>query len=616
MPLGDFFLAIFIPEDKISEIKNAADVVDVISESVLLKQSGKNFLGLCPFHSEKTPSFTVNPEKQIFYCFGCGAGGNVFSFLMKYGGLSFPEAVKTLAGKYGITIPARKLSPEQRRRLDEREILLDINRRTMEFFRHCLTKTPSGEKARIYLKKRGMTGEILSDFCLGYSPAGWDNLLTFLSRKGIALKLVEKAGLIVARKEKTGFYDRFRDRIIFPIFNADRQVVGFGGRVMDDALPKYLNSPETLVYNKRRSLFGLHLARDRCRQERTVFIVEGYFDLMALHQHGMKNSVATLGTAVTAEHVRLLKGYAERAILVFDSDDAGLKAAQRSISIFMDEGVDARILVLPAGYDPDAYLLEFGAGSFLNAAGSARGIMGFLMDCAEKKHGLSTRGKIRIVSDLKEPLAAVSDSVARSLYVKEIGERLGIDEGAILGSLKKVTLGIRKMNPPDSDLETGDRLERRMITMMLQFPSILSEMRDRNMIDLFEDETLRSIGRFILSCYNDTGGQVSDMMTQVMTGRTTQEMSPGTPPEIAMIDEEKKRLLAELSIGEDIWDREGCLRLMTQFESRRKKAEKDLLRKIKAAEASNDQQLLLSLLREKQLQAIKKAENNLELSGG
>ena len=247
-------MAIFIPDDKVLEIKNAADIVDVISEVVHLKKSGKNFLGLCPFHSEKTPSFSVSPEKQIFYCFGCGVGGNIFSFLMKHDGLAFPEAARTLARRYGIDIPKKSLTFEQKKRITERESLLNINQHAMAYFYRAL-RSKSGSIALNYLKKRGFSGEIIDKLHLGYAPKGWDNLLNSFSKKGASLALVEKSGLILPKKDKRGYYDRFRDRIIFPIMDVNKAVIGFGGRVLDDSLPKYLNSPETHVYDESRSLY-------------------------------------------------------------------------------------------------------------------------------------------------------------------------------------------------------------------------------------------------------------------------------------------------------------------------------------------------------------------------
>ncbi len=309
-----------------------------------------------------------------------------------------------LARRYGIEIPTHAMSPEQKRQMNERESLFDINRQAMEYFRQVL-HGDSGKKAMAYLDKRGMAKEVIEGFDLGYAPDGWNNLINFFSEKGISLSLVEKAGLIIPRKSGNSFYDRFRDRIIFPIIDVRMQVIGFGGRIMDDAAEqsKYLNSPETPLYKKSRSLYGLHKAKQKCRQSDAVYVVEGYLDVLSLHQHGIENAVATLGTALTPEHIRILRGYAGKVTLVYDSDEAGVRAALRSTEIFRKEETDAYILVLePEGYDPDSYLFEFGADAFINAASQSSGVISFLTDSAIKKHGLSTEGKIRIVSDMEE----------------------------------------------------------------------------------------------------------------------------------------------------------------------------------------------------------------------
>jgi len=590
-------LTIYIPEDKISEIKNTANIVEVVSEVVLLKKTGKNYIGLCPFHSEKTPSFTVSPAKQIFYCFGCAAGGNVFSFLMKHDGISFPDAAKILARRYGIDIPVRTMSPEQKRRMSQRENLLAVNRQAMEFFRKQLLDAVSGKRAMGYLKKRGINKEIFDNFNLGYAPQGWDNILSFFKKKNISLNLVEKAGLIVPRKEKSGFYDRFRDRLIFPIFDLNMQAISFGGRVMDDSMPKYLNSPETPVYNKSRSLYGLNLAKMKCRENGRVYIVEGYFDLLALHQHGFQDSVATLGTSLTPEHVQILKGFVGKdgkIILVFDSDDAGIKAVMRSIGIFMRMEVDARIIVLPEGYDPDSFLFEFGYELFLDSDSKARSLMSFLIDSAVKKHGLSIEGKIRIISEMKEPLSFINDNIKKSLYIKELAECISIDESAVLEKIRNLSVRNRDkaIRPTMPDKIQGKafqgkwgRLERQIIAMMLQFPQILSEISKRNILYLFENTALKSIGQVLLKQKDYSEMQVSDIINFIE-------------------DKEQKNIVASLAIGEDMWDYEACIGIITRFESIQKKNEKKLIEKIKAAEKDNDLELLANLLRQKQKMAL------------
>jgi DNA primase len=617
-------LSVFIPEDKISEIKNAANIVEIVSETVQLKKAGINHVGLCPFHSEKTPSFTVSPDKQIFHCFGCGTGGNVFSFLMKQEGLTFPEAVKRLAKRYGIDIPARTLSPKEKNRISEKESLIDINRRAMDFFHRKLLNNISGRKARSYLAKRGITDNTIGRFKLGYAPDGWDHLLNFFLSKRLSPSLLEKSGLVVPRKNRSGYYDRFRNRIIFPIFDANSQVVGFGGRVLDDSLPKYLNSPETAVYNKGRSLYGIQRAREKCRAAGAVFIVEGYLDLLALHQHGIENSVATLGTAMTHDHVRLLTRYANRMILVYDSDEAGIRSARRCIEVFWKEHVDFRrqdvfseesadthVMVLPAGHDPDSYVFEHGPAAFLDASSGAPGIITFLMDCAIDKHGLSTEGKIRIISELQEPLAAINDRVAQALYIRRLSEKIGIAEAAVLERIKelatqkprtlpggagqtKTVEDSPKHNLPDSasgfgestDINEGSRIERQIIAMMLQFPDVLSDVKRLDVLKYFENNTLKNIGELILE-YNPT----SDAYVSELISRTD--------------NRQIQRLIALLAMGEESWNMKGCLRLLGKFvESGRKRQDGDWLREqIKAAEKSNDHELLLKLLNQKQKMA-------------
>ncbi len=617
-------MAVFIPEDKISEIKNAADIVDIVSEAVLLKKAGKNHLGLCPFHSEKTPSFTVSPDKQIFYCFGCGTGGNVFSFLMKQEGLSFPEAVRVLGKRYGIDIPERPLSPEQKRKISERESLFDINRRAMEFYHQTLKDSGAGQVARSYLEKRGISQKTIDNFKLGYAREGWNHLLNFFLKQRISPMLLEKSGLILPKKNKSGYYDRFRNRILFPIFDASMQVVGFGGRVLDDSLPKYLNSPETLIYNKRRSLYGIHRAKEKCRSAGSVFIVEGYLDVLALHQHGIENSVATLGTALTPDHVRFLTRFAGSMVLVYDSDDAGIRSAKRCIDTFWKEHVDFRrqdvyreenadthILVLPAGHDPDSYMFEKGPELFLDAAASAPGIITFLMNCAIDKYGLSTEGKVSIIKEMQAPLAAINDRVAQGLYIQKLAERLGIAENAILERISQVSAQITQRGfaydgtpaYPDPANRSGDvrpasegahaqmvaignRFERQIIAMMLQFPDIVPEVDKLDALNYFDNEILKNIGEYILASNLTSADRVSELMSRVDS-------------------QQKQTLIASLAMEDESWNMKGCLQLLGKFvENGQKLRHRGALEEqIRAAEKSNDHDLLIKLLNQKQKMA-------------
>lgn len=592
-------MAGYIPEEKIAEIRTAADIVEIISESVMLKKSGRNFLGLCPFHAEKTPSFSVNHEKQIFYCFGCGAGGNVFTFLMRHDGMSFPEAVRALAGKYGIDLPAQGQSPEQRRHYSEREQILGINRRAAEFFRGTLHRKGTGDRAMAYLDRRQMPTQILEEFLIGFAPAGWDHLVSHARQAGLPLPLVEKAGLIVPRKSGDGYYDRFRERIIFPIQDTGGRVIGFGGRVLDDALPKYLNSPENPVYHKSRSLYGAHQARNHCRQTATVFVVEGYFDVLSLHQSGIKNAVATLGTSLTVDHVRMLRsfvGEAGRVVLVYDSDEAGIRAAERSIQVFDKEYVDAQIIVLPAGHDPDSFVCEHGGGRFAALADKAQSVIPFLMDSAQNRHGLSVEGKVRIVTEMAGPLATLADPVKRSLYIRELSERLGIEESALLEKIRAAGSGEVQKKEEEGRAFGGkraeNRLERKIVAMMLQFPDILDNIDQRKVLDHFSDPVLRRIGEYVL----------------------VQRDRPVRASEIVEAVEGSEDTVAALAMEDEPWNRKSGVQLIAQMIKGSAGQSRDaLMEEILAAEKGSDEASLDRLLAEKYKQAVRREKEKMAL---
>lgn len=613
-------MAGFIPEDKISEIQNSVDIVDIISEVVLLRQAGRNFTGLCPFHSEKAPSFSVSREKQIFYCFGCGAGGNVFSFLMKQESLSFVETVRKLARQAGIEIPDQEMSPEMKKRIGEKEQLYAINNDALAFFQKSLNGS-SGQRAVQYLEARGIKKEVIEFFRIGFAPRGWDNLVQFFSKKKIGLDAVEKAGLIAARPSGNGFYDRFRERIIFPIFNTRNQVVGFGGRVMDDSLPKYLNTPETPIFNKSRNLYGLCQTKLACREASAAFVVEGYFDLIALYQHGIENVTATLGTSLTLDHVKILRGFVKKAILVFDSDEAGTKAAVRSISLFRQENVEARVMVLPKGDDPDSFVFRFGADAFHETADQALGIISFLMESAIAKHGLSMEGRLSVISEMKGPLSAINDPVARSIYIKELSERIDVDQSAVLEIIRKESLRNQKCNqyakgssggcvvnqtnqeqsPKKTLLGTAYRAENKIISMMLQCPEMLPEILSYDVLEMFEDENLKAVGKAILFHMESTGSSQID------------------PADILpyLETEFQRSLAASLAMDdEDCWNEsQGRKRqLIFQFmEYVKGRNEKKIIEKIRAAEANNDMELLAKLLSKQQKSALASQEQKLTL---
>ena len=581
-------MAGFIPEDIIGRVREATNIVDVVGECVALKKTGKNFVGLCPFHADTQPSFTVSEEKQIFHCFGCGQGGNVLTFLMHYNNLNFPEAVGFLARKYGIEIPNKKMSPAQKKELEERERLLKINGEAATYYKTMLSDPSSGKKARDYLKKRQMKPEVIDRFMLGYAPASWTGLMQHLSRRKVSMDDLQTAGLMVAKNGKR--YDRFRDRIIFPIVDIHQKVVGCGGRSLDDSLPKYLNSPDTPVYNKSRTLYGLNVAKDACRQTGQAFIVEGYFDLLALHCHGIENVVATLGTALTRQQVRIMKGYARQMVLVFDSDEAGIKAAERSLSLFMEEKIDARILVLPGGKDPDSYIFEVGAEGFAKASDRALGVMPFLIASAIERHGLSLEGKVRIIEALKGPLGSLQDSVSRSVYIKDLAERLDIDESAILEQVR-VSASREKKAGEEPKPRHGSKLEEALVVIMLQWPEILSAMNPEEIVEGFETAEFRKLGRLILE-------------------KSTPERSATGADLMADIDDPQIRnLMSSLLLEEIQQDRDSCQKIVNQYQAHlRKRQIKLLSKRIKEAEKMNNQELLNELLAEKQQWAQQQIE--------
>ncbi|MBF0377108.1 MAG: DNA primase [Desulfamplus sp.] len=539
----------FIPEEKISEILNVSDIIEVISDFVSLKKAGSNYVGLCPFHSEKTPSFSVSPQKQIFHCFGCSAGGNVFSFLMKHQGISFPEAANILATKYGIAFEREELSIEDRQKLQLKEALFRVNTKVKEYYSEELKKSPSAALARGYLERRLITQEIIDEFGIGYAPNRWDSVVSLLRKMKLSKSMAENSGLVLQKKESgkennsKWYYDRFRNRIIFPIFDVNMQIAGFGGRVMDDSMPKYLNSPETPLYSKGKILYGLHAAKRYCRQTGQVYIVEGYFDFLSLYQSGIKNCVATLGTALTPYHVRLIKPYISKIFFVFDSDDAGVNASKRGVQLFIKEGIALRIVILPTGDDPDSFVTKYGSKAFEDFATKAISAIEFLTEMSIKKHGLSIEGKVAILEEIKDYLLAIQDNTLRSLYVREVAYRIGVDEEVIFEKVKKNLVNSANLSssyktplansnstpllPPPS-VEKFIPREQQLISIMLQFPDIIEQIKKSDVLKFLYSSKLKEIGNLILtvadslyeksSYVNKTGTYDDKIICDISTG--------------------------------------------------------------------------------------------------
>jgi DNA primase len=586
---------VIIPEHIISEIKNRTDIVELISDVVSLKRQGNGFVGLCPFHSEKTPSFSVNSERGMFHCFGCGEAGDAFDFLMKHGGMSFYEAAKDLAGRSGVEIPQPDMSPEERDRLQIRENLYSVNRLAADYYYHMLHRTPEGQKAMAYLAGRGISPEMMEAFQIGYAPAAWDGLLRFLGRKRQDLRFARDAGLVIPRKNGPGYYDRFRDRIMFPILDAGKRVLGFGGRVLDDGLPKYLNSPETLIFNKRRSLFGIHRAKASAKESGRLYVVEGYFDVVALHQHGIDNAVATLGTALTEEHIR--QGFSKTVFLVFDADAAGVKAAIRGAGLFLKWRIDTRIMRLPKGEDPDSFIFKAGPEGFKKIASEAKGMVDFIMEDAIQRFGSEAEGKIRTIGELSQILATINDGLVRSVYAKEVSEKVGVPEAAVLREIQKISaLESERRNAAmgsQGSVEVGasfnrsadaapsrqsfeiNRFESMIIEMMLNCPGVWQEVRNRKIIDLFQDPNLAAIGRRILENIGDNENNV----WRVVDG---------------IDDPAQRRLLGKMrAVKQSPWPFENCKKCLAQFErSRKSDVGKQMVKELKKALKVGDDQMV------------------------
>jgi DNA primase len=430
-----------IQQNTIDQVRLASDIVDVVSGYLTLRKKGNNFFGLCPFHQEKTPSFSVNQELQIFHCFGCGAGGNVFTFVMRIEGLTFPETVKMLARTAGITIPEEAEDLDQVRL---KEALYFANKLAAGFFAEKL-KSPDAKAAREYLAKRGITPDICHTFGIGFALDRWDGLLNHAIAQRLKEEILFKAGLVI-QKEENRYYDRFRGRITFSIINLNGQVVGFGARrIIDDDSPKYINSPETDIYQKRHVLYGLFLARDDIRRADQVVIVEGYTDLISLHQAGLKNAVATSGTALTEDHAHLLRRYTANAIILYDADSAGATASIRGADILLEAGFEVRICSLPLGQDPDEFAREFGLKAIQDLLSRAIPLIEFKIQGLEKDGKLNTAAqKTDATRDLLASISKVTDSIQRSFLVQDLAKKLKLEENVLWTEIGKLDRHVRR----------------------------------------------------------------------------------------------------------------------------------------------------------------------------
>lgn len=489
-----------ISEEILERIKNENDIVDIISETVRLKRSGRNFMGLCPFHNEKSPSFSVSQDKQIYKCFGCGEAGNVISFVMKNRNMSFLDAVKYLASRANIALELQ--NEKKDKNLQKKELLYKINQEAGKFF---FSNLMANNAAKEYFLNRGIKLETIRRFGLGYANDSWNSLMNHLKRKNISEQLMIEAGLLSVNPEKNRKYDRFRNRVMFPVFDYRGKVIGFGGRVLDDSKPKYLNSPETMVFQKGTNLYGLNFALKHSMQERYFIIVEGYMDLITLHQYGITNVVASLGTALTINQARLLKRYADKVVISYDADMAGQMATMRGLEILRTAGFDVRVLSIPQGKDPDEFVRSNGKEAFLKLINSAEPLIDYRLKKAEE--GINFKNSQSSILYAKKVMDILSDlnPLEKDVYIKKASENTGIKEQNLYDMLNKRINHENDGNNMNNKVEDGTELyiepgflkaERSLLKLILEnneYLDFIEEKIDENDLVLSEHKLIFTI---------------------------------------------------------------------------------------------------------------------------
>ncbi|MCK5511654.1 MAG: DNA primase [Thermodesulfovibrionia bacterium] len=554
----------------LEEIKSRLDIVDVISDYVSLKKAGQNWRGLCPFHSEKTPSFMVSPSKQIFHCFGCGVGGDMFAFLIKYENFSFPEALDILAKKSGVLIKKFQRKPES---AGEKENLLSLYREASIFYRENRMK--NSEAAR-YLQKRGITDEARELFSIGYAPNKWDDLFSYIKKKGYRVEMIKKSGLIIQGAK--GYYNTFRNRIIFPIFNQRGEVIAFGGRVMDDSLPKYLNSPESPIFNKSKILYGLNIAKEPIKKAGFGIFVEGYLDVITMHMNGFSNTAAPLGTALTKEHGKLMKRFTDDVVLVFDGDVSGINAAKSAVGTLLQCDLNVKVLPLPEGEDPDSLLKKKGKEAFSDFLNRTVSVVDFFAMQKGDKHV--------IASEALEAISKIPNSVKRGDNVKQLSEVMRFNESDLREQLKKIMkmpymkrLSVKEhARALESHAVSRPVEEIYILQLLIQFPERAEKFIDTISVDDFYDTTVKAILTKMKNGFIDYNVLISECA------------------------EDERNLLSELLFKTEFDDPEKIfMDCRKRLETKRHQALLyELQEKIKKAESDNNNSLLKTLLQEKQ----------------
>ena len=482
----------------IEDIKARLSIVDVVERYVSLKRTGKNYTGLCPFHDDKNPSMHVNEERGFFHCFSCGAGGDVFGFVMKYNSIGFMDAARELAQRAGVTLPSTSRRAEDRGEDSARKKrFFEINSLVCSLYRERLRSGKGSESARKYVESRGIDARTVEEFGLGFAPDGWDTVVRFAREKKIGISELEKLGLVAARKDSKGHYDWFRNRIIFPIYGMDGQVLGFGGRALDEdggKNPKYMNSSESPVFSKKNVFYGLYNSRSEIRKKRQAVLVEGYMDFIKLYSSGVRNVVATLGTAFTRDHATVLRRFCEEVVIVYDGDAAGISSAVRAGEILLEREVSSKICRIPDGLDPDDYVEKHGAGGFLELLDAAVGVCDFIIDDAFSKYRekkMSSGESVRVLAEL---VSKTKDPIEKSRALSRITGVFGIRESEILSLARSSGAGKNRGSlAPSPKVSGGDAVERMILKILLRFPGLVDVAETEKIVDYFENGNLKVI---------------------------------------------------------------------------------------------------------------------------
>jgi len=478
-------ISMYYSDELIEEVRSSNDIVDVISSYVRLQKRGGTYFGLCPFHNEKSPSFSVTPAKQMYYCFGCGQGGNVFTFMMKYENFTFTEAMKSLAQRAGVRLPEGEITAEEKKRADLKQQLLEVHNHAAKYYYHLL-KSEKGVRAYEYLKNRGLSDETITKFGLGYSSNYKNDLYQFIRSKGYKDDVLKESGLFTFTEK--GVYDKFSNRVMFPIMDINNKVIAFGGRVMGDAQPKYLNSPETMLFDKSRNLYGLNVARNA--RKGSILICEGYMDVIALHQAGFNNAVASLGTAFTSKHAGILKRYSDNVYLTFDSDGAGVKAALRALPILREAGISAKVINMKPYKDPDEFIKNLGADEYQSRIDNARNSFLFEVDkLREETDEKDPDQKAKFHKEVATRLLRFSDALERNAYIEAVCNEFMIPQDSLVKTINTLALtydgekiGVEvKADEPKNEkkpLSAGCEAQRTLLTWLIEEQSIYRQLKE------------------------------------------------------------------------------------------------------------------------------------------